>query len=88
MFHYSVNERLLFEAIPVDQVSSVGDGKDAVFPLKGLDLVVLTALDMDVGTNAFVLKKLGVFFLCYLLSITRAFFLSALRGQSTPVGSR
>ena len=53
-------------AIPVDQVSSVGDGKDAVFPLKGLDLVVLTALDMDVGTNAFVLKKLGVFFSFFL----------------------
>ena len=62
MFHYRVNERFLFEAIPVNQVSSVGDGKDAVFPLKGLDLVVLTALDMDVGTHAFVLKKVrGVF---------------------------
>ena len=47
--------------IPVNQVSSVGDGKDAVFPFKGLDLIVLTALDMDVGTHAFVLEKIGIF---------------------------
>ena len=54
-------------AIPVDQVSSVGDGKDAVFPLKGLDLVVLTALDMDVRTHAFVLKNVrGVFLILFI----------------------
>ena len=59
-------------AIPVDQVSSVGDCKDAVFPLKGLDLVVLTALDMDVGTNAFVLEKVrGIFLILSLKHYTQ-----------------